>query len=172
MAQVVALDCPIRKTIDLHNSVTRLSTYRFWPIKDIITAEELSDCGFYYLSDGDRVKCIYCAVILRHWVLGDIASLEHQRLSPNCCFEQYMSTPDQLDTHGEPKVVNILKNCNLEQYMNTPAAKSLMEFMQFSKADVEKALRTCLNMSHRCPDVVTWLDTLLDMEEMTMETEG
>ncbi len=172
MAQGLALDCPIRKTNDLHNSVTRLSTYKFWSIKDIITAEELSGCGFYYLSDRDRVKCIYCDVILRDWVLGDIATFEHMRLSPNCRFEEYMAARAQSDTHGETKLFNILKNCDVEQYMNTPAAKSLMEFMQFSKADVAKALRTCLNMSHKCPDVVTWLDTLLDMEEMTMETEG
>lgn len=46
--------------------------------------EELARAGFFYLGEGDKVKCFSCGVTLHQWEPDDSAYLEHARWSPNC----------------------------------------------------------------------------------------
>ncbi|KAI5706206.1 hypothetical protein M8J76_006408 [Diaphorina citri] len=64
----------------------RLATFNNWPVSFIVTPEALAKTGFYYLKQGDKVKCAYCSVIIGRWEQGDNAESEHKRQSPNCPF--------------------------------------------------------------------------------------
>lgn len=64
----------------------RLATFNRWPVSFIVTPESLAKTGFYYLKQGDKVKCAYCSIIIGRWEVGDEAEAEHRRQSPNCPF--------------------------------------------------------------------------------------
>lgn len=64
----------------------RLETYTNWPMYMQPTSQELAEAGFYYLGNGDRVRCFCCGVILRNWKLTDNAISEHKRHAPHCLF--------------------------------------------------------------------------------------
>uniref|UniRef100_A0A8D9ECF1 Death-associated inhibitor of apoptosis 2 n=1 Tax=Cacopsylla melanoneura TaxID=428564 RepID=A0A8D9ECF1_9HEMI len=64
----------------------RLATFNDWPVSFIVTPESLAKTGFYYLKQGDKVKCAYCNIIVGRWEPGDVAEVEHRRQSPNCPF--------------------------------------------------------------------------------------
>jgi hypothetical protein len=48
------------------------------------TPEDLARAGFFYLGEGDKVKCFSCGVSLHEWEQKDSAYLEHARWSPEC----------------------------------------------------------------------------------------
>lgn len=64
----------------------RLATFSNWPVSFIVSPESLAKTGFYYLKQGDKVKCTYCSIIIGRWEPGDIAEAEHKRQSPSCVF--------------------------------------------------------------------------------------
>lgn len=57
-----------------------------WPIGDVIRPSELANAGFYYLGNGDFVKCFECGLVLSKWVSSDIAIEEHERWMGRCRF--------------------------------------------------------------------------------------
>ncbi|KAK3095682.1 hypothetical protein FSP39_017542 [Pinctada imbricata] len=63
---------------------TRLSTYRGWPSQMKQTPEILTKSGFFYLGEGDKVKCFYCGGILWDWEEGDDPWEEHAKWFPDC----------------------------------------------------------------------------------------
>ena len=64
----------------------RLQTFADWPRQHSIAKETLAENGFIYLGNGDRVKCVFCNVVLRDWEAGDVVRVEHSRHSPRCSF--------------------------------------------------------------------------------------
>lgn len=50
------------------------------------TPEDLARAGFFYLGEGDKVKCFCCGVSIYEWEQKDSAYLEHARWSPTCPF--------------------------------------------------------------------------------------
>ncbi len=65
---------------------SRIQTFRGkWPkYLGGPTPEELARAGFFYLGEGDKVKCFSCGVSLHEWEKKDSAYLEHVRWSPDC----------------------------------------------------------------------------------------
>ena len=45
---------------------------------------QLGLCGFYYTGYLDRVKCVYCNLILYNWKKGDDPLVEHAFWNPTC----------------------------------------------------------------------------------------
>jgi hypothetical protein len=57
-----------------------------WNQSIAVSAEKLSEAGFYYKGDGDCVKCFHCSASFSNWVKGDDPWLGHAMFSPNCGF--------------------------------------------------------------------------------------
>src|SRR6266705_11867 len=62
---------------------TRLETFNSWPLP-WISVFELAKTGFYYLNEGDKVRCHYCAVVIYNWEATDVPKDVHKKLSPDC----------------------------------------------------------------------------------------
>lgn len=89
--------CPFVTNIDFSGNISiedeekyklesgRLASFANWPVP-FIAPKDLAQTGFYYLKDGDKVKCAFCSVIVCRWENGDKADTEHARQSPNCPF--------------------------------------------------------------------------------------
>ncbi|RWR98622.1 apoptosis 2 inhibitor-like protein, partial [Dinothrombium tinctorium] len=63
----------------------RLATFKNWSI-DFISKEDLAKAGFYFLNDGDRVKCHYYKGVIYKWEPGDKPLEEHKRHFPFCSY--------------------------------------------------------------------------------------
>lgn len=64
----------------------RLETFKDWPKSIPVSKEELAKDGFYYMNTGDRVKCVFCNLILKNWDVGDAARAEHTKFNASCPF--------------------------------------------------------------------------------------
>lgn len=64
----------------------RLETFRNWPKSIPVSKEELAKDGFYYMNTGDRVKCVFCSLVLKNWDAGDSARAEHTKFNAMCPF--------------------------------------------------------------------------------------
>lgn len=62
----------------------RLETFNNWPQRAAVDKHDLATNGFYYLGEGDRVKCAFCNIILSKWERGDVVSTEHRKYAPRC----------------------------------------------------------------------------------------
>ncbi|XP_045196412.2 baculoviral IAP repeat-containing protein 7-B-like [Mercenaria mercenaria] len=70
----------------LKREQARLDTYKDWPRSLPVRPEDLARDGFYYLKTGDRVKCIFCNLVLKSWEEGDIVRNEHRKFNSCCPF--------------------------------------------------------------------------------------
>ncbi|XP_074640776.1 baculoviral IAP repeat-containing protein 3-like [Tubulanus polymorphus] len=71
---------------DMKSEAARLRTFSSWTKSSILTSEELAKAGFYFIGSLDRTKCAFCSGILRNWVKGDRAMIEHRRHFSTCPF--------------------------------------------------------------------------------------
>lgn len=62
----------------------RLKSFENWKNTEIIKPTELASCGFYYLGEGDRVKCAFCNLGLENFDKGDVARDEHMKWKNDC----------------------------------------------------------------------------------------
>ncbi|XP_071112883.1 baculoviral IAP repeat-containing protein 7-B-like [Haliotis cracherodii] len=80
--------CPVPVDIVhnvLHIESNRLQTFAGkWPAQANVTPKALAREGFYYEGPGDRVRCVFCSGVLKHWEKGDVVSEEHKKHFPNC----------------------------------------------------------------------------------------
>ncbi|XP_059472154.1 death-associated inhibitor of apoptosis 2-like [Neocloeon triangulifer] len=51
-----------------------------------VTPVDLAKSGFYYSSQEDNCRCIYCNLEVRGWEKGDTPDGEHKRWNENCPF--------------------------------------------------------------------------------------
>lgn len=70
----------------LRCEAVRLKSFINWPASSPVQPEELVRDGFYYMKTGDKVKCIFCNLILKSWQPGDIVRDEHVKFNANCPF--------------------------------------------------------------------------------------
>ena len=75
-----AINPHMRRIIDRHQSFTE-----HWPSHRIeADTALLADAGFYYLGEGDKVKCWYCNGGLKNWDRFDDPWIEHAKWFPLC----------------------------------------------------------------------------------------
>ena len=75
-----AINPHMRRIIDRHQSFTE-----YWPSHRIeADTVLLADAGFYYLGEGDKVKCWYCNGGLKNWDRFDDPWIEHAKWFPLC----------------------------------------------------------------------------------------
>ena len=75
-----AISPHMRRIIDCHQSFTE-----HWPSHRIeADTALLVDAGFYYLGEGDKVKCWYCNGGLKNWDRFDDPWIEHAKWFPLC----------------------------------------------------------------------------------------
>lgn len=67
---------------------TRLSSFVNWPRSAPVDPVSLATAGFYYVGNGDRVRCFSCGGALKNWEAGDTPWREHGRWFPLCEFFQ------------------------------------------------------------------------------------
>lgn len=77
---------PVVGLDQMYENSDRLKTFTNWPVTFIVTPKSLADAGFYYVQQGDKVRCAYCSVIIGQWEAGDNPMTEHRRHSPGCSF--------------------------------------------------------------------------------------
>lgn len=63
----------------------RLRSFASWPVS-YIEPEKLAASGFYYLGEGDKVRCFECGIEICQWVEGDDPMEDHKRWSDRCRF--------------------------------------------------------------------------------------
>ncbi|KAI4491236.1 hypothetical protein M0802_010332 [Mischocyttarus mexicanus] len=63
----------------------RLRSFRNWPVS-FLKPEKLAEAGFYYLGEGDKVKCFECNIEICQWVENDDPMEDHARWSDRCRF--------------------------------------------------------------------------------------
>lgn len=73
---------------DLKYEFNRLETFLFWPEESAVSAEALAQNGFYFIGPAgqDRVRCVFCEVVLKEWEPGDVVSDDHKKFSKGCPF--------------------------------------------------------------------------------------
>ncbi|XP_060073382.1 baculoviral IAP repeat-containing protein 7-A-like isoform X1 [Ylistrum balloti] len=74
---------------DLKYEFNRLETFLFWPEESPVSAKALAEDGFYFLGPAgeDRVRCVFCEVVLKGWEPGDVVSDDHRKFSNGCPFK-------------------------------------------------------------------------------------
>lgn len=127
----------------LQSELARLETYLNWPISHIVTAENLAKAGFYYLQQGDKVKCVFCNGIVGCWEVGDDPKNEHRRHFPNCTYVQ----SNFVETRA-PSPVNINSNLKLNDCKLDLLDLGIQTHKgpkQANYATIESRLRTYIN---------------------------
>ena len=71
---------------DMNVEAERLKTFSNWPYRDLVSPIDLAAAGFYYMGNGDEVKCFSCRGRVLSWDRGDKPLEEHKKHFPNCPF--------------------------------------------------------------------------------------
>lgn len=64
----------------------REESFQNWPTDKVQTPSILSQCGFYYIGESDRVVCYYCGIGIRDWQPDDNPWMEHALYSARCAY--------------------------------------------------------------------------------------
>ena len=64
----------------------RLESFKSWPAGHPIPPPALARAGFFYVGNDDRVRCVFCELILKDWDAGDNPLDEHKNKNPKCKF--------------------------------------------------------------------------------------
>lgn len=79
----------------------RLETFKNWPHKGpALSPTLMSDLGFYYTNEADRVRCVFCGLELVEWGPNDDVMNEHKKYSRNCPLVRQLAPPVAMDTCG------------------------------------------------------------------------
>jgi hypothetical protein len=100
---VLSLICQINRPIDGVN-ITKLPQNLFmssleerkksfiensWDQSNPMNVDGLSEAGFYYTGEDNKVFCFYCSVGLYEWGEESDPWIEHAKHSPNCHFLKF-----------------------------------------------------------------------------------
>lgn len=79
----------------------RLETFKNWPHKvRALRPSLMSESGFYYTNEADKVKCAFCGLELLQWDPHDNVLNEHIKYSKNCPLVRHLAPPVAMDTCG------------------------------------------------------------------------
>ena len=70
----------------------RIASFANWPPCMPFTGKEMSDIGFYYTGEYDKVVCFSCGIQVMKWKPFDAPLAEHRRHSPDCHFAKRCAT--------------------------------------------------------------------------------
>lgn len=101
---------------------TRLSSYTGWPSQMKQKPENLSKAGFFYLGQGDKVKCFFCGGILWDWDPTDEPYTEHAKWFPKCPWLSLSKGDAFVD-----RVQKDLMTMNIAESTEQTAAKTVEE---------------------------------------------
>lgn len=79
----VQQDVPLEQK--MRSPEKRLETFANWP-KPHIDPQRLVNAGFYYLKEGDKVRCAWCKGVIESWAPGDVPFDEHAKNFAMCPF--------------------------------------------------------------------------------------
>ncbi|KAJ2817143.1 hypothetical protein GGI24_005502, partial [Coemansia furcata] len=93
----------------------RLATFECWPHKGReewnVTAEKLSEAGFYYTPEwpgDDTATCEFCGYALAEWEPEDEPNTEHARRAPDCMFFKLdLDEVPQVQPSPQPRRVSV-----------------------------------------------------------------
>ncbi|XP_023710490.2 baculoviral IAP repeat-containing protein 2 [Cryptotermes secundus] len=71
--------------LNMKRESDRRKTYERWVVP-FMDPNRLAAAGFYYINQGDVVRCVFCGVEVGHWEEGDDPFRDHQRWAPSCGF--------------------------------------------------------------------------------------
>lgn len=63
-------------------------SFAAWPASAPVSPHQLASAGFYYIGNGDEVRCAFCKVEIMRWQHGDDPLSDHRRWAPQCKFVQ------------------------------------------------------------------------------------
>ncbi|KAK3928346.1 E3 ubiquitin-protein ligase IAP-3 [Frankliniella fusca] len=114
---------------------TRLRSFEGWPNEQVISAETLADCGFFWSQAEDKVICFWCGGGLKDWDAGDDPWVDHAKWFGRCSYvlerkgiDFVQSVHDQLftgevviHTTSKAEETNMNTSCKicLEETVNT-----------------------------------------------------
>ncbi len=70
---------------DMSTFEARIKTFENWK-SGKQEPSEMAKCGFYSISESDRVYCFYCGIGLHEWLSEDNVWVEHALSSPTCAY--------------------------------------------------------------------------------------
>ena len=65
------MDQWIPQNVSMKYFSDRMKTFKNWPKQIVQQPKELAQTGFYYIGEGDKVKCFYCGLVLYNWLTCD-----------------------------------------------------------------------------------------------------
>lgn len=68
------------------NYITRLQTFKNWPLQMTQFPSEMAQAGFYYDNISDSTTCFWCGISIFKWLPYESAVGEHKRLGNECKF--------------------------------------------------------------------------------------
>lgn len=83
----------------MKNPQSRFNTFYNWPKPEIMDPQRLVNAGFYFLHNGDKVRCAWCKGVIEHWNSTDIPFEEHAKNFACCPF--VVNPPDYACRPGE-----------------------------------------------------------------------
>ncbi|KAJ2065009.1 hypothetical protein GGI17_000610 [Coemansia sp. S146] len=105
-----------QKLVEMREDVEmRLATFECWPHKGReewnVTAEKLSQAGFYYTPEwpgDDTATCAFCGYALAEWEPEDEPNAEHARRAPDCLFFKLdLDVVPQVQPSPQPRRVSV-----------------------------------------------------------------
>ncbi|XP_062998012.1 E3 ubiquitin-protein ligase XIAP [Elgaria multicarinata webbii] len=96
---------------ELADECARQQTFISFPNHCPVSPSDLSQAGFFYTGEGDKVKCFSCHATIEGWRQGDSAAERHKTISPNCKFMNDINFGKN-DTHSAvPNCLRRTENC-------------------------------------------------------------
>ncbi|KAL8599224.1 hypothetical protein ACOMHN_007940 [Nucella lapillus] len=62
----------------------RLNTFSDWRYQSLVRKEDLARNGFIYTGTADKVRCVFCNIMLLRWDPGDVVQQEHRKANAYC----------------------------------------------------------------------------------------
>lgn len=75
----------------------RLNSFKLWPKSMKQKPSQMSEAGFFYTGEGDRVKCFYCGGGLTHWLPDDNPWEQHAMFYNTCLYLQLHKDNDFIE---------------------------------------------------------------------------
>ncbi|KAK6985603.1 tumor necrosis factor receptor superfamily member 11B [Biomphalaria glabrata] len=91
----ISLEKP--KKLDMAIRGARLRTFARFPAGHPLTADDLSEAGFYYAGNEDCTRCFFCGGGLKNWDQTDNPTVEHARWFPKCGYIRQFKGQDFVD---------------------------------------------------------------------------